>query len=74
MARAALVAGAQGIMVEVHPHPEKALCDGQQSLSFPMFAQLMRELRAIEEALRSAGALRPADSEVPRPEAVYYAT
>jgi len=74
MARAALVAGAQGVMVEVHPHPEKALCDGQQSLSFPMFAQLMRELRAIEDALRSTGTLQPAGSETGLHEAAYYSS
>lgn len=74
MARAALVAGAQGVLVEVHPHPEKALCDGQQSLSFPMFAQLMRELRAIEDALRSTGTLQPAGSETGLHEAAYYSS
>src|SRR5205823_12269971 len=50
MARAAVAAGAAGIMVEVHPHPEDALSDGAQSLYPDQFAQLMREVRIIAEA------------------------
>ncbi len=42
MTRAALVAGADGIMVEVHPDPAKALCDGAQSLSGDDFTELMQ--------------------------------
>lgn len=56
MARAALAAGAQGIMVEVHPDPDIALCDGRQSLTFPMFSQMMRELRAMDDALYAVDA------------------
>ena len=41
MAKAALVVGAHGVMVEVHPDPDKALCDGPQSLDPAGFAQLM---------------------------------
>jgi 3-deoxy-7-phosphoheptulonate synthase len=44
LARAALAAGADGIMVEVHPDPPQALSDGQQSLTIEMFAELMRQL------------------------------
>jgi len=44
MTRAALVAGAHGIMVEVHPEPEKALCDGAQSLTGAGFATLMTDV------------------------------
>src|SRR6267143_2150229 len=51
MARAAIAAGADGIMVEVHPHPEEALSDGAQSLFPDQFAQLMREVRIIAEAI-----------------------
>ncbi len=47
MAKAALVAGAHGLMVEAHPAPEKALCDGAQSLSLEGFSALMEELRAL---------------------------
>lgn len=47
MARAAMAVGADGIMVEVHCNPAKALCDGDQSLDPQMFAQLMRELRSM---------------------------
>ncbi|BCR06117.1 3-deoxy-7-phosphoheptulonate synthase [Desulfuromonas versatilis] len=47
MAKAALVAGAHGIMVEVHPEPEKALCDGAQSLSGEGFASLMGEVEGL---------------------------
>ncbi|HEY7746633.1 MAG TPA: 3-deoxy-7-phosphoheptulonate synthase [Desulfuromonadales bacterium] len=47
MAKAALVAGAHGLMIEVHPEPEKALCDGAQSLNGEGFAMLMNELRGL---------------------------
>jgi len=47
MAKAAVVVGAAGIMVEVHPDPIHALCDGPQSLDPAGFHHLMRELRAI---------------------------
>jgi 3-deoxy-7-phosphoheptulonate synthase len=51
MARAALAAGADGIMVDVHPEPEKALCDGPQSLRPEEFGELMTQLRAMAEVL-----------------------
>ncbi len=51
MAKAALVAGAHGIMVEVHPEPEKALSDGPQSLTLPGFEKLMSEIRKIKDFL-----------------------
>jgi len=47
LARAALAAGADGIMVEVHPEPTQALSDGQQSLTIEMFAELMRQLAPL---------------------------
>jgi 3-deoxy-7-phosphoheptulonate synthase len=47
MAKAALVAGADGLMLEVHPEPEKALSDGPQSLTLPGFDKLMKELERI---------------------------
>ena len=47
MARAAVAAGADGIIVEVHPTPERALSDGGQSLYPDQFAQLVGELRLI---------------------------
>src|SRR5262249_54162150 len=52
MARAALAAGADGIMVDVHPEPEKALCDGPQSLRPEEFGELMTTLRAMAEVLK----------------------
>jgi 3-deoxy-7-phosphoheptulonate synthase len=51
LARAAIAVGADALMVEVHPQPDKALSDGPQSLTFPQFAELMRGVRAIGEAL-----------------------
>ena len=51
IARAGIAAGADGIMVEVHPRPEKALSDGHQSLAIPEFAELMREVRVIALAI-----------------------
>ena len=51
MARAAVAAGADGIIVEVHPNPERAKSDGAQSLYPEQFSQLMREVRAIANAI-----------------------
>ena len=47
MAKAALIAGAHGVMVEVHPDPDRALCDGAQSLAGEGFGQLMGEIRGL---------------------------
>jgi len=47
MARAAVAAGADGIMVEIHPNPDKALSDGPQSLTFEEFRLLMNRCRII---------------------------
>jgi 3-deoxy-7-phosphoheptulonate synthase len=51
MARAAVAAGADGLIIEVHPDPERALSDGVQSLYPDQFARLMREIRAIAPAV-----------------------
>jgi 3-deoxy-7-phosphoheptulonate synthase len=51
MARAAVAAGADGVMVEVHNDPEHALSDGAQSLYPDQFVQLMRELRIVAPAV-----------------------
>ena len=51
MSKAALVAGAHGVMMEVHPNPAKALCDGAQSLSGADFAELMKEINRLLEFL-----------------------
>jgi 3-deoxy-7-phosphoheptulonate synthase len=51
MAKAALAAGADGIIMEVHYKPETALCDGQQSLSLDEFSLLMIELKRIAAAV-----------------------
>ena len=51
MARAAVAAGADGVMVEVHPNPDRALSDGAQSLYPDQFASLVSELRVIAEAI-----------------------
>jgi chorismate mutase/prephenate dehydratase len=50
MARAARAAGAHGLLIEVHPEPEKALSDAAQSLSFAEFLALMRSLGSAESA------------------------
>jgi 3-deoxy-7-phosphoheptulonate synthase len=51
VARAAVAAGADGLLIEVHPSPEEALSDGAQSLKPERFARLMAELRAVAEAV-----------------------
>ena len=52
LARAAVAAGADGIIVEVHPEPERALSDGPQALTLPMFESLMTELGMLAPAVR----------------------
>jgi 3-deoxy-7-phosphoheptulonate synthase len=47
MAKAAVAAGADGLLIEVHPNPKEALVDGLQSLSLSDFTRLMEELRTI---------------------------
>ncbi|MGN6391080.1 MAG: 3-deoxy-7-phosphoheptulonate synthase [Gemmatimonadales bacterium] len=51
MARAAVAAGADGLLVEVHPNPDRALSDGAQSLYPEQFERLMKEVRLIAEAI-----------------------
>ena len=51
MARAAVAAGADGLLIEVHPSPDTALSDGAQSLAPEQFATLMKELRMIAPAV-----------------------
>lgn len=52
MARAAVAAGADGLLIEVHPEPCKALCDGPQSLPPDEFDALMEELKTVAAAVK----------------------
>lgn len=60
MARAGVAAGADGLIVEVHPCPEDALCDGAQALLPSQFRTLVNEVRAIHEALVPQSEVIPA--------------
>ena len=51
MARASLAAGADGLIIEVHPNPDRALSDGAQTLNPDQFAKLMQELGTIASAI-----------------------
>ncbi len=53
MALGGLAAGADGLMVEIHPNPQKALCDGLQSLDFDKFRELIRSIDRIRPFLES---------------------
>ena len=64
MARAAVAAGADGVIVEVHPTPDRALSDGGQSLHPEQFARLVIELRAIAGAIGRAIAPSPGTAPV----------
>ena len=58
MARAAVAAGADGLIIEVHPNPDEAKSDGAQSLTFENFEQLMSRVNALRQALAGvAGAI-----------------
>jgi 3-deoxy-7-phosphoheptulonate synthase len=52
LSKAALAVGADGIIIEVHPEPEKAVSDGLQSLKPEKFYQLMEEIRKLENAMK----------------------
>jgi len=54
MARAAIAAGADGLIVEVHSDPDKAASDGAQTLTPPQFAEMMQQIRAIAAAVGRA--------------------
>jgi 3-deoxy-7-phosphoheptulonate synthase len=51
MARAAVAAGADGLIVEVHPDPRKAMVDGGQSIDFPQFREMMKQVKAVAAAV-----------------------
>ena len=52
LVKAAMAAGAQGVLVEVHPHPERALSDGKQSLDFHQFEILLSEVHQFAQTLQ----------------------
>jgi 3-deoxy-7-phosphoheptulonate synthase len=54
MARAAIAAGADGLLVEVHSDPDHAVSDGAQTLTPPQFAEMMQQVRAIAGAVGRA--------------------
>ena len=54
MSRASISAGADGLIIEVHPCPERALSDGPQSMDLPGFAELMRDLRPVTAKVEAA--------------------
>lgn len=64
MSLAALAAGADGLMIEVHPQPDKAMSDAEQALSVGQFAGLMRKVRSFAE-WRASVATRMEDAEIP---------
>lgn len=51
---AAIAAGADGLIIEIHPNPDKALCDGRQSLHLKQFAELMQQVSSVAEVLGRA--------------------
>ena len=64
IARAGIAAGADGLMVEVHPNPDEALSDGGQSLKPERFAELMKQIKAIAEAVGRTLAPQPEGPKV----------
>jgi 3-deoxy-7-phosphoheptulonate synthase len=59
LSRAATVVGADGLLVEVHPTPEKAMSDGDQSLTFGEFRRMMADLQPYIELQQESRPLRP---------------
>jgi 3-deoxy-7-phosphoheptulonate synthase len=65
MAKAAIAAGADGLLIEVHPDPKSSLSDGAQTLRLDTFAQLMKEIRPIIQAVGREFSI-PAEGELER--------
>jgi 3-deoxy-7-phosphoheptulonate synthase len=63
MARAAIAAGADGLMIETHPDPPSARSDGPQSLYPEQFSDLMKQVRLVAAAIGQS-VLEPAGQEV----------
>ena len=59
MSQAAVAAGADGLMIEVHPNPKKALSDGQQTLDYQAFASLMSDVAELRMFLHNDNSLMP---------------
>jgi len=57
LARAGVAVGADGLIIEVHDHPERALCDGAQALTFNQYNQLVEEVRAIHDVIVPVGVM-----------------
>ena len=55
LTRAAVAVGADGVIIEIHPEPEKAVCDGPQSLRPEQFYRLMDEVNLIQDAMHRGG-------------------
>lgn len=55
MARAAAAAGIDGLMIEVHPDPQFALCDGAQALTPASYENLLAQVTAIHELVNARG-------------------
>ncbi|MCK4917157.1 MAG: 3-deoxy-7-phosphoheptulonate synthase [Candidatus Omnitrophica bacterium] len=51
LSKAAVACGADGLLIEVHPNPQEAMCDGPQQMMLEGFAQLMEELKAVAKAV-----------------------
>jgi len=51
LSKASLAVGAHGLIIEIHPNPDKALSDGAQTIDFKIFEELMQNLRALQEVL-----------------------
>jgi 3-deoxy-7-phosphoheptulonate synthase len=56
LALASVAAGADGLLIEIHPDPKNALSDAQQTISFETFSRLLEDVRAIKSALANSRA------------------
>ena len=52
LSRAGAAVGADGLLIDVHPNPERALCDGPQALLFDMFRDMVSDVRAIASIVK----------------------
>ena len=66
MAAAATAAGADGLLIEVHPDPQKALCDGRQSLTFEEFEQTVTACKKIREIVNVTDLISKSDTGIDR--------